>query len=139
VKQAVMRHSVGDVLVGDGATFASMGRRRTTEGRAIIAAHRDELNEAEGQMNAEIRILTAGGASPVRPEFERVAALWAALPEGRNAWAPLAAGRCPLVLLARRLAARAAITGEVGDAAPGGSLDGHHPLGRTLAGLVARW
>jgi len=37
-------------------------------------------------MNAEIRILTAGGASQVRPEFERVAALWwAALPGGRNA------------------------------------------------------
>ena len=63
-----------------------MGRRRTTEGRAIIAAHRDELNEAEGRVNAEIRILTAGGASQVRPEFERVAALWwAAPPGGRNA------------------------------------------------------
>jgi len=90
-------------------------------------------------VNAEIRILTAGGASPVRPEFERVAALWAALPEGRNARAPLAAGRCPLVLLARRHTAMAAITGDAGYAAAGGSLDGHHPLGRTLAGLVARW
>lgn len=57
-------------LVADGATFASMGRRRTAEGRAVIAAHRDELNEAEARVNAEVQILEAGGASPVRAEFD---------------------------------------------------------------------
>lgn len=69
-------------LVADGATFASMGRRRTAEGRAVIAAHRDELNEAEARVNAEVQILEAGEPSLVKAEFDRVAALWHALPEG---------------------------------------------------------
>lgn len=69
-------------LVADGATFQSMDRRRTREGRAVIAAHRDALNAAEALVNAEVRVLEAGGHSAVRAEFERIAALWAALPEG---------------------------------------------------------
>ena len=68
-------------LVADGATFASLGRRRTRPGRALIAAHREELDTAEARVNAEIAVLQAGGASPVRAEFERVAQLWHALPE----------------------------------------------------------
>jgi hypothetical protein len=34
-------------LVARGATFRSTGRRRTRPGRAIIAAHRDELRVSE--------------------------------------------------------------------------------------------
>lgn len=68
-------------LVADGATYASTGRRRTAEGRAIIAAYREELNAAEAAVNDELRILHAGGESPVKAEFDRVAALWHALPE----------------------------------------------------------
>jgi hypothetical protein len=98
-------------LVADGATFASMGRRRTAEGRAVIAAHRDELNDAEARVNTEVRILEAGGASPVRAEFDRVAALWHALPEGavlQLTWA------VPLPLDSRRARRRAAAGGTGG-------------------------
>jgi hypothetical protein len=69
-------------LVADGATFKSMDKRRTREGRAVIAAHRAELNAAEARVNAEVSVLESGGASPLRREWDRVAALWAALPEG---------------------------------------------------------
>ena len=69
-------------LVADGATFASMARRRTKAGRAVIAAHRAELDEAEARVNREVALLEAGGDSPVRAEFERIAQLWHALPEG---------------------------------------------------------
>ena len=69
-------------LVADGATFRSMDKRRTREGRAVIAAHRAELNDAEARVNAEAHVLEAGGASPLREEWDRVVALWAALPEG---------------------------------------------------------
>ncbi len=69
-------------LVADGATFQSLGKRRTREGRAVIRAHRDELNAAEALVNAEIEVLEAGGPSAVKEEFDRIARQWAALPEG---------------------------------------------------------
>jgi hypothetical protein len=69
-------------LVADGATFRSMDKRQTREGRAIIRAHRDELNTAEALVNAELETLESGGPSMVKVEFDRIATQWAALPEG---------------------------------------------------------
>jgi hypothetical protein len=69
-------------LVADGATFESLGKRRTREGRAVIRAHRDALNAAEALVNAEVQVLEAGGYSVVREEFDRIATQWAQLPEG---------------------------------------------------------
>lgn len=89
-------------LVAAGATFQSLDKRRTREGRALIKAHRDELNTAEALVNAEVRVLEGGGRSVVREEFDRIATLWAALPEGGTlelVW--------PLPLDGRRTAARA--------------------------------
>ena len=69
-------------LVADGATFASMRKRRTRPGRAVIAAHRTELDAAEARVHAEARILETGGDSPLRAEWDAMVARWAALPVG---------------------------------------------------------
>jgi hypothetical protein len=41
-------------LVANGATFKSIGRRRTKLGRQLIADHRAELNEGEGIVNLHL-------------------------------------------------------------------------------------
>jgi hypothetical protein len=69
-------------LVADGATFASMRKRRTRSGRAVIAAHRAELDAAEARVHAEEHVLESGGDSPLRAEWDAMVARWAALPVG---------------------------------------------------------
>ena len=69
-------------LVAEGATFNSMRKRRTREGRAVIAAHRAELDAAEARVHAEEHLLEHGGDSPLRPEWDAMVARWAALPVG---------------------------------------------------------
>jgi hypothetical protein len=69
-------------LVADGATFASMRKRRTRPGRAVIATHRAELDATEARVHAEAHVLESGGASPLRAEWNAMVARWAALPVG---------------------------------------------------------
>jgi hypothetical protein len=69
-------------LVADGATFASMRKRRTRAGRAVIAAHRAELDAAEARVHAEERLLETGAHSSLRAEWDAMVARWAALPVG---------------------------------------------------------
>ena len=69
-------------LIADGATFNSMRKRRTREGRAVIAAHRAELDVAEARVHAEVHRLEHGGDSPLRAEWDAMVARWAALPVG---------------------------------------------------------
>jgi hypothetical protein len=69
-------------LVAEGATFASMRKRRTRSGRAVIAAHRAELDAAEARVHGEAHVLESGGDSPLRAEWDAMVARWAALPVG---------------------------------------------------------
>jgi hypothetical protein len=69
-------------LIAEGATFNSMRKRRTREGRAVIAEHRAELDAAEARVHAEEHLLEHGGDSPLRPEWDAMVARWAALPDG---------------------------------------------------------
>ena len=69
-------------LIAEGATFNSMRKRRTREGRAVIAAHRAELDAAEARVHAEEHLLEHGGDSPLRAEWDAMVARWAALPVG---------------------------------------------------------
>jgi hypothetical protein len=69
-------------LIAEGATFNSMRKRRTREGRAVIAAHRAELESAEARVHAEEHQLEHGGDSPLRAEWDAMVARWAALPVG---------------------------------------------------------
>jgi hypothetical protein len=69
-------------LIAEGATFNSMRKRRTREGRALIAAHRAELDAAEARVHAEEHLLEHGGDSPLRAEWDAMVERWAALPVG---------------------------------------------------------
>ena len=70
--------------VADGATFRSTGRTRTRQGRDVIAAHRDALDEAEVLVNEQFFAWRRGDV--VDPTVQ------AALDETRDAWAALAEG-----------------------------------------------
>jgi hypothetical protein len=71
-------------LVANGATFKSIGRRRTKPGRQLIAAHRAELDEAERIVNAHLYAWRAGDPTPVGPALEAMLARWRALPVGEE-------------------------------------------------------
>jgi hypothetical protein len=69
-------------LTAHGAIFRSSGRRMTTPGRALILAHRAELDEAEKAVNAAQAAWRAGRPTPAA----------AALTEADRAWADLSSG-----------------------------------------------
>jgi hypothetical protein len=69
-------------LVANGATFKSLGRRRTKPGRRLIAAHRGALNEAENVVNVHVAAWRDGAPTPVGPALDVMLARWRALPVG---------------------------------------------------------
>ncbi len=68
-------------LVSKGATFKSTGRRRTRPGRAVIAAHRDELRAAEQLAGVHVAQWRAGAITPVTQALDP-RAQWNALDAG---------------------------------------------------------
>jgi hypothetical protein len=66
-------------LVANGATFKSIGRRRTKPGRQLIAAHREALNEVEKVVNAHVAAWRDGEPTPVGPALDVMLARWRAL------------------------------------------------------------
>lgn len=71
-------------LVAQGATFKSTGRRRTKPGRAVIAAHRDELAGAERLAGLHMAQWKAQVASPVSANLDRAQAQWNELHPGER-------------------------------------------------------
>jgi hypothetical protein len=71
-------------LVANGATFKSLGRRRTKPGRQLIAAHRAALNEAEKVVNDHVAAWRDGEPTPVGPALDAMLARWRALPVGEE-------------------------------------------------------
>jgi len=71
-------------LVAHGATFKSTGRRRTKPGRAIIAAHRDELAGAERLAGLHLALWNARTSSPVTENLDRALAQWRQLRRGQR-------------------------------------------------------
>jgi hypothetical protein len=70
--------------VAAGATFRSLPRRRTEEGRRVIRAHRSELDDAEARVGAEVRAWVAGERPPSAAALDAMLARWRALPaDGR--------------------------------------------------------
>jgi hypothetical protein len=63
-------------LVARGATFRSAGRRRTRPGRAIIAAHRDELRASEQLAAVHLVHWRNGAVTPVTDALSRAQAQW---------------------------------------------------------------
>lgn len=67
--------------VAEGATFRTLGRKRTPQGTAVIRAHRDELDEAEARVNEAFFAWRAGEPTSVGPALDGMRDRWAALPE----------------------------------------------------------
>jgi len=66
-------------LVAKGATFRSTGRRPTKPGRALIAAHRVDLDAAEDLAGLHLATWKAGGASAVTTTLDAALVQWRAL------------------------------------------------------------
>ena len=66
--------------VAAGATFRSLGRRRTKQGTAVIQHHLDELNEAERRVNGVSFAWRRGEPTPATEELDRMLNLWKQLP-----------------------------------------------------------
>ena len=68
--------------VAAGATFKTLGRRRTPQGRVIISDHLKELNDAEARVNAIYFGWRAGEATPLNDELDSMLLRWRASSEG---------------------------------------------------------
>ena len=68
--------------VAHGATFSTLGRKRTPQGKAVIAEHRDELDDAEATVNDIYFAWRAGRPTPLDHELDAMLERWRALPEG---------------------------------------------------------
>ena len=66
--------------VADGATFRTLGRRRTKPGRRVIQEHVAELDDAELRVNAEVWAWHQGVKSRTAPALDAMLARWQALP-----------------------------------------------------------
>jgi hypothetical protein len=67
--------------VAEGATFRSLGRKRTEQGRAVIRRHRRELDEAERRVNAIYAAWRRGEASAASEALDRALTEWKQLPD----------------------------------------------------------
>lgn len=68
--------------VAAGATFSTLGRKRTPQGKAIIARHRVALDEAEAQVNSIYFAWREGVDTPLDAELDAMLDRWRALPDG---------------------------------------------------------
>ena len=65
--------------VAEGATFRSLPRRRTEEGRGVIRAHRADLDAAEARVGAEVRAWAQGERPTSAGALDAMLARWRAL------------------------------------------------------------
>lgn len=65
--------------VAAGATFKSTGRKRTKPGRAVIAANRRKIAEAEGVVGMHYSLWQTNEPTPTAPRFDEVSLVWAEL------------------------------------------------------------
>ena len=68
--------------VAAGATFETLGRKRTPQGKAVIARHLDDLDAAESRVNAIYFAWRAGTTTELDDVLDRMLERWRALPDG---------------------------------------------------------
>ena len=68
--------------VAAGATFKTLGRKRTPQGKALIARHRVDLDAAEARVNELYFAWRAGHSTPVDAELDSMLERWRSLPDG---------------------------------------------------------
>jgi hypothetical protein len=69
-------------LLARGATFKSIGRKRTRQGRALIASHRDALRDSENLAALHLAAWRAGDSTPVTRALQDAADMFSALKAG---------------------------------------------------------
>jgi hypothetical protein len=70
--------------VAAGATFRSTGRRRTRPGRAVAAAHRDEIVAAEHVVHEHLDRWRAGQPTPAAEHLDAYTRRWERLAPGQG-------------------------------------------------------
>ena len=65
--------------VAAGATFKSLGRKRTPQGNAVIARHLDDLGSAEVRVNQIYFAWRSGAPTPLDGELDSMLSRWSAL------------------------------------------------------------
>jgi hypothetical protein len=67
--------------VSEGATFRTLGRKRTEPGKAVIKRHLTDLNEAETRVNDVYFTWREGGTTPVSETLDETLTRWRNLRE----------------------------------------------------------
>ncbi len=67
--------------VADGATFKTLGRKRTPQGKTVIARHVADLDDAERRVNEVYFAWRRGEPTPVGAALDETLAQWRALPD----------------------------------------------------------
>lgn len=68
--------------VAAGATFKTLGRKRTSQGKAVIDRHLDDLDAAEARVNEIYFAWRKGKATELDDELDAMLQRWRALFEG---------------------------------------------------------
>ncbi len=68
--------------VAAGATFKTLGRKRTPQGRSVISGHLDELDAAEARVNEIYFAWRAGTATELDEALDSMLERWRALSDG---------------------------------------------------------
>ena len=66
--------------VAEGATFKTLGRKRTPQGRTVITRHVADLDDAERRVNEVYFAWRRGDPTPVDDVLDKALAQWRALP-----------------------------------------------------------
>ncbi len=77
--------------VAAGATFKTLGRKRTPQGKAVITRHLADLESAETRVNEIYFAWRAGGPTPLDNELDSMLTRWRALTESEALtlrWSP---------------------------------------------------
>jgi hypothetical protein len=70
--------------VAEGATFRSLGRKRTEQGRAVIRRHLPQLNQAEQRVNEIYFAWRRGESTPANEALDRALLEWRRLHDGEE-------------------------------------------------------
>lgn len=70
--------------VAAGATFKTLGRKRTPQGRAVIARHHDDLVQAEARVNETYFMWRRREPTPLDDELDSMLLRWRALADGEE-------------------------------------------------------
>ena len=68
--------------VAAGATFETLRRKRTPQGKAVIARYLHELESAEARVNETYFAWRAGTSTELDDDLDSMSARWRAVPDG---------------------------------------------------------